>query len=132
MLLFYKRHPIALVLSFFLTFLLSHFPFFLSFCPSPLLSSSPVLTLLPLPLSLHLSDKVNMTKKDNLLIYQSTLVPPQFKVVIGETVFDVAKGHNNLFHALVLFLLHIKSLEHGVLGRINLGLTGLNILNILN
>jgi len=77
-------------------------------------------------------DKVNLTKKDNLLIYQSTLVPPQFKVVIGEMVFDVAKGHNNLFHALVLFLLHIKSLEHGVLGRINLGLTGLNILNILN
>lgn len=77
-------------------------------------------------------DKVNLTKKDNLLIYQSTLVPPQFKVVIGETVFEVAKGHNNLFHSLVLFLLHIKSLEHGVLGRINLGLTGLNILNVLN
>jgi len=77
-------------------------------------------------------DKVNLTKKDNLLIYQSALVPPQFKVVIGETVFDIAKGHNNLFHAIVLFLLHIKSLEHGVLGRINLGLTGLNILNVLN
>lgn len=77
-------------------------------------------------------DKVNPTKKENLLIFQSTLVPPQFKVVIGENVYEVAKGHNNLFHALVLFLLHIKSLEHGVLGRINLGLTGLNILNVLN
>jgi len=77
-------------------------------------------------------DKVNLTKKENLLIFQSSLVPPQFKVVIGENTFDVAKGHNNLFHALVLFLLHIKSLEHGVLGRINLGLTGLNILNVLN
>lgn len=77
-------------------------------------------------------DKVNLTKKDNLLIYQSNLVPPLFKVVIGENIFDVSKGHNNLFHALVLFLLHIKSLEHGVLGRINLGLTGLNILNVLN
>ena len=83
-------------------------------------------------ISTHYSDKVNLTKKENLLIFQSSLVPPQFKVVIGENTFDVAKGHNNLFHALVLFLLHIKSLEHGVLGRINLGLTGLNILNVLN
>jgi len=77
-------------------------------------------------------EKPNLTKKENLMIYQSSLMPPAFKVVVGEAVYDVAKGHNNLFYAVVLFLLHVKNVEHGVLGKINLGLTGLNVLNILS
>ena len=42
------------------------------------------------------------------------------------------QGRNNLFHTLILFLHHIKTKESGVLGRINFGVSGINILWVID
>jgi hypothetical protein len=66
--------------------------------------------------------------KDNLAIYMTCIYPPHFRVVIEGTVWNVKQGRHNLFHTILLFLYHIKVKEHGVLRRVNLGTSGLNIL----
>jgi len=43
----------------------------------------------------------------------------------------VGPGHNNLFHTLLLFLHHVKNSESGMLGRINFGKSGVNMLCII-
>uniref|UniRef100_T1JAU1 phytanoyl-CoA dioxygenase n=1 Tax=Strigamia maritima TaxID=126957 RepID=T1JAU1_STRMM len=69
----------------------------------------------------------------SLYIYQTRLVPPHFKLVVGDEVWDLPKinqwnfifqGRNNLFHTILLFLYQIKIREKGMLGRVNLGLSG--------
>uniref|UniRef100_A0A667ZMK0 Transmembrane protein 209 n=1 Tax=Myripristis murdjan TaxID=586833 RepID=A0A667ZMK0_9TELE len=40
----------------------------------------------------------------------------------------VLQGRNNLFHTVLMFLYVIKTKESGMLGRVNLGLSGVNIL----
>lgn len=77
-------------------------------------------------------DKPDLTKKDNLLLYQAKVNPPHFKVIIEDHVLSPPKGRNNMFHAVLLFLHHIHVKHHGMLGRINLGLSGINILWILD
>ncbi|KAG8197690.1 hypothetical protein JTE90_001614 [Oedothorax gibbosus] len=69
--------------------------------------------------------------KDLTYIYQSNLNPPHFKVVIGEDLFNLQKGRNNLFCALVIFLHYMKTKESGMLGRVNLGPSGMNMLWII-
>ncbi|KAI0230898.1 transmembrane protein 209 [Lamellibrachia satsuma] len=76
-------------------------------------------------------EKPNLSKKDSLCIYQTCINPPHYKVVIGSEVFHVQRGRNNMFHAVLLFLVHIKVKEHGMLGRVNLGMSGVNILWVL-
>ena len=77
-------------------------------------------------------DKPNLDKDDTLCIYQSAINPPHFQVVIGKTSHNLPKGRNNMFQAMLLFLHHIKTKEHGMLGRVNLGMSGINVLWIFN
>lgn len=70
--------------------------------------------------------------KDLTYIYQSSLSPPHFKVVIGEDLFNLQKGRNNLFCALVIFLHYMKTKECGMLGRVNLGPSGMNMLWVID
>nr|XP_022296635.1 transmembrane protein 209-like [Crassostrea virginica]XP_022296636.1 transmembrane protein 209-like [Crassostrea virginica] len=72
-------------------------------------------------------DKPNLDKEDTVCIYQSAINPPHFQVVIGKTVHKLPKGRNNMFQAMLLFLHHIDTKEHGMLGRVNLGMSGINI-----
>ena len=44
---------------------------------------------------------------------------------------DVTAGRNNLFHTILLFLHHLKTTENGMLGRINLGPSGINVLWVI-
>ncbi|RMX50530.1 hypothetical protein pdam_00022341 [Pocillopora damicornis] len=53
-------------------------------------------------------------------------------VIIEDEVYDMPKGQNNLFHTIVFFLHHVKTKQYGMLGRVNLGMSGVNILCILN
>lgn len=76
-------------------------------------------------------DKPNARKSD-LCVYQSRLHPPHFKVIVEDEVYDMPKGQNNLFHTIIFFLHHVKTKHHGMLGRVNLGMSGVNILCILN
>ncbi|KAL9960685.1 hypothetical protein ACROYT_G034171 [Oculina patagonica] len=71
-------------------------------------------------------------RKSDLCIYQSRLHPPHFKVIIEDEVYDMPKGQNNLFHTIIFFLHHVKTKQYGMLGRVNLGMSGVNILCILN
>ncbi|XP_029821480.1 transmembrane protein 209 [Manacus vitellinus] len=41
---------------------------------------------------------------------------------------ECGEGRNNMFHTLLMFLYIIKTKESGMLGRVNLGLSGVNIL----
>lgn len=77
-------------------------------------------------------DKPHLDKDDTLCIYQSSINPPYFQVIIGKTVHNLPKGRNNMFQAVLLFLHHIRTKEHGMLGRVNLGMSGVNLLWIFN
>ncbi|XP_002730812.1 transmembrane protein 209-like [Saccoglossus kowalevskii] len=77
-------------------------------------------------------DKPDLKKKDNILIFQSKINPPHYKVIIGDDTWDVPKGRSNMFQAILLFFHHIKTKEHGMLGRVNLSSSGVNILWILD
>lgn len=70
--------------------------------------------------------------KDGLCIYQSCICPPHYCVIIGEQIWDLPKGRNNLFFAILLFLHYIKTKKSGMLGRVNLGPSGVNILCVVD
>lgn len=70
--------------------------------------------------------------KDALCIHQSVLCPPHYRVVVGEDIWDLPKGRNNLFYAILLFLHCIKTKHSGMLGRISLGLSGVNLLWVVD
>lgn len=76
-------------------------------------------------------DKLDINK-DTLCIYQSRIIPPHYRVVIGEDIWDFAKGRNNMFFTILFFLLHVKTELCGMLGRVNLGPSGVNILWIID
>ncbi|XP_018331712.1 transmembrane protein 209 isoform X2 [Agrilus planipennis] len=57
--------------------------------------------------------------------------PPHYQVIIGDKVYEVSKGYNNLFHSILLFLYYVNAKEDGMLGSVNLGRSGLNILWII-
>ncbi|CAG0879495.1 unnamed protein product [Cyprideis torosa] len=67
-----------------------------------------------------------------LAIVQESLNPPHFKLHLpnGE-MLTAKKGRNNLFHTILMFLHHIQKEGDGMLGRVNLGLSGINILWVL-
>ena len=44
---------------------------------------------------------------------------------------SVQQGRNNLFHTLLLFLHLVNTKEHGMLGRVNLGPSGVNLLWVI-
>ncbi|KAL3219537.1 hypothetical protein MRX96_030298 [Rhipicephalus microplus] len=70
--------------------------------------------------------------KGALCIYQTSVLPPHYRVIVGEDTCDLPKGRNNLFYAILLFLHCIKTKHGGMLGRINLGLSGVNVLCVLD
>ncbi|XP_041349763.1 transmembrane protein 209-like [Gigantopelta aegis] len=77
-------------------------------------------------------DKPNLEKKDNMFLYQTSINSPHFQVVIGQEVLNLPKGRNNMFHSILLFFYYIKEKQAGMLGRVNLGMSGLNLLWIFN
>lgn len=64
-------------------------------------------------------------------IYQVQMNPPHYVLLEGEDTLEVAKGRNNLFHTLLLFLHLVNTKEHGMLGRVNLGPSGVNLLWVI-
>lgn len=42
------------------------------------------------------------------------------------------QGRNNLFYTLLLFLYIVKTRDHGMLGRVNLGMSGVNVLWVID
>lgn len=78
-------------------------------------------------------EKPDLTKdKDVLAIVQTGRSPAHYVVQVGSNQLDVGGGRNNLVHTLLLFLHRVKQDRHGMLGRVNLGLSGLNILWVID
>ncbi|CAB4068099.1 unnamed protein product [Lepeophtheirus salmonis] len=67
----------------------------------------------------------------SVAIVQSPQKPPYYYLQFIDKILEVEPGRNNLFHILLMFMHHIKTKENGMVGRINFGLTGVNILWVL-
>ncbi|XP_067003995.2 transmembrane protein 209 isoform X2 [Anabrus simplex] len=72
------------------------------------------------------------TGKNSPIIQEVQVNPPHYVLIVGGEKFEVEMGRNNFFHTFLLFLYHLKTKEGGMLGRINLGPSGLNILWVIN
>ncbi|KAH9363327.1 hypothetical protein HPB48_006433 [Haemaphysalis longicornis] len=53
--------------------------------------------------------------KDALYIYQTSVLPPHYRLVVGQDTWDLPKGRNNLFYVILLFLHCIKTKHGGML-----------------
>ncbi|XP_074725736.1 transmembrane protein 209-like [Strix uralensis] len=73
-------------------------------------------------------DKPDTSNENVFCIYQSSINPPHHELIYRRHVYNLPKGRNNLFHTLLMFLYIIKTKESGMLGRVNLGLSGVNVL----
>nr|XP_034375615.1 transmembrane protein 209 isoform X3 [Arvicanthis niloticus] len=73
-------------------------------------------------------NKPDVTNENVFCIYQSAVNPPHYELIYQRHVYNLPKGRNNMFHTLLMFLYIIKTKESGMLGRVNLGLSGVNIL----
>lgn len=71
-------------------------------------------------------------RKSHLCILQTRTHPPHFRVVKGDDTHEVPRGRHNLFNAVSIFLYLVKMEHHGMLERVNLGMSGINVLWILN
>ncbi|XP_014840524.1 PREDICTED: transmembrane protein 209 isoform X1 [Poecilia mexicana] len=76
----------------------------------------------------HTPDKPDVTKENLFCIHQSSTTPPHYQLIYQGHIYSLPKGRNNLFHTILMFLYVIKTKESGMLGRVNLGLSGVNIL----
>ncbi|KAM9650496.1 transmembrane protein 209 isoform 4-T5 [Trichechus inunguis] len=73
-------------------------------------------------------NKPDVTNENVFCIYQSAINAPHYELIYQSHVYSLPKGRNNMFHTLLMFLYIIKTKESGMLGRVNLGLSGVNIL----
>ncbi|KAF7693998.1 transmembrane protein 209 [Silurus meridionalis] len=73
-------------------------------------------------------NKPDLSNENLFCIHQSSINPPHYQLVYQGHIYSLPKGRNNLFHTILMFLYIIKSKESGMLGRVNLGLSGVNIL----
>ncbi|XP_053281888.1 transmembrane protein 209 isoform X2 [Pleuronectes platessa] len=76
----------------------------------------------------HYQDKPDGTKENFCRIHQSSTTPPHYQLIYQGHIYSLPTGRNNLFHTILMFLYIIKNKESGMLGRVNLGLSGVNIL----
>ncbi|KAK2832341.1 hypothetical protein Q7C36_015803 [Tachysurus vachellii] len=73
-------------------------------------------------------NKPDLSNENLFCIHQSSISPPHYQLVYQGHIYSLPKGRNNLFHTILMFLYIIKTKESGMLGRVNLGLSGVNIL----
>ncbi|XP_006633485.1 transmembrane protein 209 [Lepisosteus oculatus] len=73
-------------------------------------------------------DKPDMSNENLFCIHQSSTNPPHYQLIYQGHIYSLPKGRNNMFHTILMFLFVIKTKESGMLGRVNLGLSGVNIL----
>lgn len=58
-------------------------------------------------------------EKSQSYILQTELTPPHFNVILKEDdIFEIPKGRNNVFYAIIVFLHFIKVKHYGFLGSV--------------
>uniref|UniRef100_UPI00398E75BA transmembrane protein 209 n=1 Tax=Pristiophorus japonicus TaxID=55135 RepID=UPI00398E75BA len=73
-------------------------------------------------------DKPDTTNEHLFCIHQSSINPPHYQLIYHGHLYNLPKDRSNMFHTILMFLYIIKSKESGMLGRVNLGLSGVNVL----
>jgi len=68
---------------------------------------------------------------DRLVVHQEEMTPPRFCLAAGPDTCQLAKGRNNLFHTMLLFLYMVNTKHDSMLDKIHIGPTGLNMLWII-
>lgn len=66
------------------------------------------------------------------IIQEVQINPPHYVLIVKDQKLDVGKGRNNFLHTLLLFLHQMNEKEHGMLGRVNMGPSGINILWVID
>ncbi|CAG9764039.1 unnamed protein product [Ceutorhynchus assimilis] len=76
-------------------------------------------------------DRVPELSSNTIFIQEVIQKPPHYRVIVGDKTYEMVKGYNNLFHSILFFIYQVNKLEQGMLGRVNLGRAGLNMLWII-
>uniref|UniRef100_A0AAR2LGD0 Transmembrane protein 209 n=1 Tax=Pygocentrus nattereri TaxID=42514 RepID=A0AAR2LGD0_PYGNA len=77
---------------------------------------------------IQMPHKPDLSNENLFCIHQSSTNPPHYQLIYQGHIYSLPKGRNNLFHTVLMFLFIIKTKESGMLGRVNLGLSGVNVL----
>ncbi|XP_039616913.1 transmembrane protein 209 isoform X1 [Polypterus senegalus] len=80
----------------------------------------------------QMPDKPDLSNENLFCIHQTSSSPPHYQLIYQGHIYNLPKGRNNMFHTILMFLFIIKTKESGMLGRVNLGLSGVNILWIFD
>ncbi|XP_043285398.1 transmembrane protein 209 [Venturia canescens] len=74
--------------------------------------------------------------KGPIIVCQSSNPPHYCLALTGDSLpadyEEIPRGRNNMFHTLLLFLHIVKTRDHGMLGRVNLGMSGVNVLWVID
>ncbi|KAF7407356.1 transmembrane protein 209 [Vespula maculifrons] len=80
---------------------------------------------------------MDLPRNKGPIIMSQSVNPPHYCLALsGDSLptdyEEIQRGRNNLFHTLLLFLYIVKTRDHGMLGRVNLGASGINILWVID
>ncbi|KAI5707585.1 hypothetical protein M8J76_000753 [Diaphorina citri] len=65
-------------------------------------------------------------------LHEASVNPPHYQLLVSpDHVYEIPKGRNNMFETVLAFLHYVKTKEHGVIDRLNLGPAGTNMLWII-
>ncbi|XP_045483528.1 transmembrane protein 209 [Harmonia axyridis] len=78
------------------------------------------------------NEKVPQLNDSTIFIHQVSEKPPHYRIIVGDRVYEMGKGYNNMFHSILFFLYHINKMGQGMIGRVNLGRAGVNMLWIID
>ncbi|XP_072388155.1 transmembrane protein 209 isoform X1 [Diabrotica undecimpunctata] len=81
---------------------------------------------------IRVADKAPTLTSNSFYIQEVSEKPPHYRVIVGHQIYEMVKGYNNLFHSILFFIYQVNKIEHGMLGRINLGRAGVNILWVID
>ncbi|XP_060533654.1 transmembrane protein 209 [Cylas formicarius] len=77
------------------------------------------------------TEKMAPSTPNTVYIHEVSEKPPHYRIIVGEKSYEMVKGYNNLFHSILFFIYHVNKIEQGMLGRVNLGRAGVNMLWII-
>ncbi|KAK9877475.1 hypothetical protein WA026_018584 [Henosepilachna vigintioctopunctata] len=78
------------------------------------------------------NDKIPPLDGTSIFIHQVSERPPHYRIIVGDRIYEMGKGYNNMFHSILFFLYHINKIGQGMIGRVNLGRAGVNMLWIID
>ncbi|XP_050475588.1 transmembrane protein 209 [Bombus huntii] len=80
---------------------------------------------------------ITLPRSKGPVIVCQSINPPHYSLAhsgdsLPSDYEEIQRGRNNLFHTLLLFLYIVKTRDHGMLGRVNLGTSGINVLWVID